>query len=107
MKANGMDPSEMKNGMDMMTDPSRNTTLYSMNEEKGNRKITIMAYQGMKLFGKSKKESTKYTLSIKKVMDGYYEMIVDKPLPRGEYAFVKMDFGSRDGSYSLFAFGVD
>ncbi|MEO8763930.1 MAG: hypothetical protein ABI416_06575 [Ginsengibacter sp.] len=107
MRANGMDPTVMKNNMEMMTDPSRNTTLYSMNEEKGNRKITVMAYQGMKLFGKSKKESTKYSLSVKKIRDGYYELIVDKPLPKGEYAFVKMDFGNADGSYSLFAFGID
>jgi hypothetical protein len=110
MKANGMDPSMrsgMSEGLDMMNDPSRTTSLYNMNTEKGDRKVTMQSYGGMKLFGKSKKESTKYTLSIKKIKEGYYEMIVDKPLPKGEYAFVQMNFSSMDGSTLLFAFGVD
>ena len=107
MKAKGIDPSVMRNGMYMMNDPSRNASLYNMNTEKGSRKITLQAYQGMKLFGNSKKENIKYTLSIKKIKDGYYEMIVDKPLPKGEYAFVVMSYGNMDGFYPLFAFGVD
>jgi hypothetical protein len=110
MKAHGMDASmrsQINSGMEMMNDPSRKISLYNMNVEKGIRKITVQAYQGMKLFGKSKKESSKYTLSIKKIKDGYYEMIVDKTLPKGEYAFTLMDNGSMDGSYLLFAFGID
>ena len=62
--------------------------------------------QSMGMMGKFKKSSTKYTLSIKKVKENYYEMIVDKTLPRGNYAFVMMDTGSMDQSYSLFAFEV-
>ena len=110
MKANGMDASmssQINTSMEMMNDPSRKISLYNMNAEKGSRKITIQAYQGMKIFGKSKKESNKYTLSIKKIKEGYYEMIVDKPLSKGEYAFTLMDLGSMDGSHLLFAFGVD
>jgi hypothetical protein len=110
MKAHGMDASmtsQITSGMEMMNDPSKKISLYDMNVENGMRKITIQAYQGMKLLGKSKKESTKYTLSIKKINEGYYEMIVDKPLPKGEYAFTLMDYGSTDGSYLLFAFGID
>jgi len=34
-------------------------------------------------------------------------MIVDKVLPKGEYAFVMMDVGSMDGSSLLFAFWID
>jgi hypothetical protein len=108
MKENGMDPAAMENPMDMLNDPSRSTSLYSMNTEKGSRRITLHSYSGMKILGKSKKESTKYTLSIRKVKQGYYELIVDKPLPRGEYAFLVMDSGmGMDGSSKLFAFGVD
>jgi hypothetical protein len=110
MSANGMDPSmnaQMTNGMEMMNDPSRTTSLYSMTAEKGSRQVTVRAYGGMKLMGKSKKESTKYTLSIKKIKNGYYEMVVDKPLPRGEYAFVLTSMTSTDGTYLLFAFGID
>jgi hypothetical protein len=108
MRANGMDPSMMGDAMSMMNDPSQTTSLYNMNVDKGSRKVTLQSYQGMKLLGKSKKESTKYTLSIKKVRKGYYELIVDKPLTKGEYAFVVMGMGmGMDGSTMLFSFGVD
>ena len=110
MKANGMDPSmqqQMGNPMEMMNDPSRTVSLYNMNAEKASRKITVLSYGGMKVFGKSKKESLKYTLSIKKVRDGYYELVVDKRLPKGEYAFVYTSMTNMDGSNLLFAFGVD
>jgi len=64
MKANGMEPSMLINTMSMMRDPSQTTSLYNMNSEKGKRMITLQSAQGMKLSGKAKKESTKYTLSI-------------------------------------------
>jgi hypothetical protein len=107
MRANGMDPSAMSDAMGMMNDPSQTTSLYQMNVEKESRKITMQSFQGMKLLGKAKKESTKYTLSIKKVKSGYYELVVDKPLPRGEYAFLIMGSGNADGKSMLFAFGVE
>lgn len=104
MRANGMDPSMMSNAMSSMMDPTQSISLYSMKGEKGKRKALL---QSMGLMGKSKKTSIKYTLSIKKVKEGYYEMVVDKSLPKGEYAFVMMNMGSTDQSYSLFAFGID
>jgi hypothetical protein len=103
MRANGMDASMMANPMASMMDPSQNISLYNMVPEKGRRKIML---QSMGMMGKFKKSSTKYTLSIKKVKENYYEMTVDKTLPRGNYAFVMMDTGSMDQSYSLFAFEV-
>ncbi|MGZ5286651.1 MAG: hypothetical protein ACXWB9_05670 [Flavisolibacter sp.] len=108
MQANGMDPGAMGDPMSMLNDPSRTTSLYKMNIEKDSRQITLQAYQGMKIMGKSKKESIKYTMSIKKIRNGYYELLVDKILPRGEYAFLVMDMGMGiDGNSKLFAFGVD
>lgn len=109
MRANGIDPSAMADPMAMMNDPSRTTALYSMSVEKGNRNIITMAFNGMKILGKAKKESTKYTISIKNVKKGYYELVVDKPLPRGEYAFLVQDAtgGGMDNKSKLFAFGVD
>ena len=107
MKKNGIDPAAFGDPMAMMNDPSRTTSLYKMSSEKGSRKITMQSYQGMKLLGGSKKESTKYTLSVKKIRSGYYELQVDKPLLRGEYAFMIMDMASMTGSTSLFAFGID
>lgn len=102
MKAQGMNPSTYADAMSMFNDPTKNTSLYEMKSEKGKRKITLMS-AGM--LGK-KKESDKYTLSIKKVKDGYYEIVVDKSLSKGEYAFV-MTSMSMDQSYALFAFGID
>lgn len=107
MRANGMDPSMMSGAMSAMSammDPTQNVSLYDMKVEKGKRKALL---QSMGLMGKSKKTSTKYTLSIKKVKEGFYEMTVDKSLPKGEYAFVMMNMGATDQSYSLFAFGID
>lgn len=104
MKANGMDPSLMSNPMSSMMDPTQNISLYNSRVENGKRKILL---QSMGIMGKSKKTATKYTLSIKKIKEGYYEMIVDKSLPKGEYAFVMMEMGSMDQSFSLFAFGVE
>ncbi len=106
MKASGMDMSMMSNPMSMMgiDDPSKTATLYNVISVKGKRKILL---QSMGLMGKSKKTSTVYTLSVKKIKENYYEMIVDKSLPKGEYAFVMMSIGSMDGSYPVFAFAVD
>ena len=104
MKANGMDPSMMQNPMAAMMDPTQTISLYSMKAEKGKRKALL---QSMGIMGMSKKTATKYTLSIKKIKEGYYEMIVDKSLlPKGEYVFVMMTM-SMDQSNSLFAFAID
>ncbi len=106
MRANGVDPSMMSTGMGM--DPSNMITLYKAEEGKGKRKILTQKIGGA--FGSKKLQSSeKYTLSVKKVRNGYWELIVDKPLPRGEYAFTLMGMGttSMDGSTTLYAFGVD
>ena len=51
--------------------------------EKGKRKALL---QSMEIMGKSEKTAAKYTLSIKKIKDGYHELVVDKIPPRGEYS---------------------
>jgi hypothetical protein len=104
MRANGMDPAMMSNPMSAMMDPTQSLSLYNMRPEKGKRKALL---HSMGIMGKSKKTAMKYTLSVKKIKEGYYEMVVDKTLPRGEYTFVMMDMRSMDQSFSLFAFGVD
>lgn len=110
MMANGMDPSSMSMGMDMLTDPSSTTSLYSAFPEGGNRKVTLQMAQGMKMLGKEKKSSKEYSFSVKKVKPGYYELVIDKTLPAGEYAFSMMNMmggSGMDGSTTMFAFGID
>jgi hypothetical protein len=104
MKANGIDMSAMSNPMSMMEDPAKTITLYNTQSSKGNRKVML---QSMGLMGKSKKTSTVYTISVKKIKDSYYQMIVDKELPKGEYAFILMSGAAMDGSYPVFAFAVE
>jgi hypothetical protein len=110
MRANGIDPS-MMSGMGSMTDPSHTITLYKVDIEKGQRKILLQKAPGMNPFGSHKiKSSDKYTFSVKKIKDGYWELVVDKPLPQGEYAFTMMGVGASmdmTGGMLVFAFGVD
>jgi hypothetical protein len=104
MKANGMDP----NSFSGFTNPSNMITLYKVNVDGGNRKIYLQKSGGY--FGNHKNQSSdKYTFSLKKIRDGYWELVIDKPLPKGEYAFSMMGMGMQDmnGSQTVFAFGVD
>jgi hypothetical protein len=104
--ANGMDPSSMGN----MTDPANTIILYKGEPGKGNRKILMMKSPGMSPFASKKmKSADKYTFSVKKIREGYWELVIDKPLGKGEYAFsmVSMGMGNMDGSTLLFAFAID
>ena len=104
MRANGVEPTMMN----MRMNPSDMITLYKAEEGKGKRKILMQKIGGA--FGSKKLQSSdKYTFSVKKIRNGYWELIVDKPLPRGEYAFSLMGMGtsSMDGSTTLYAFGID
>ena len=112
MLANGMDPSMMQGMGDMggLNDPSNTITLYKVESASGKRKVLLQKNPGAMPFG-SKKQKTgdKYTFSIKKIRDGYWELVIDKTLPKGEYAFTMMGMGMQnmDGSITLFAFGID
>jgi len=46
---------------------------------------------------------------VKKIREGYWELVIDKTLPKGEYAFsmMGMGMGNMDGSTTLFSFGID
>ena len=108
MKANGLDP----NMMDEMSmgDPSQAITLYKASSDKNIRKIYLMKVGGYFSMGKNKMQSSdKMTFSVKKIRSGYWELVIDKPLAKGEYAFTMMGMGTSgmDGSSLIFAFGVD
>jgi hypothetical protein len=110
--ANGMDPSMApdRGSMGTMTDPANTIILYKGEPGKGNRKILMMKSPGMSPFASKKtKSSDKYTFSVKKIREGYWELVIDKPLGKGEYAFslVSMGMSNIDGSTVLFAFAID
>ena len=110
MAASGMDPSMMQDMMSGMNDPASTITLYKVEIEKGKRKILLQKNPGAMPFGsKKQKSSDKYTFSVKKIRNGYWELVIDKTLPRGEYAFILSGMGmsNMDGSITIFAFAVD
>lgn len=104
MKVNGVDPAAMK-AMGMGGDPASSITLYKMTTEKGQRKILLQKSGGM-FGGRKSSSSDKYSFSVKKIKEGYWELVIDKLLPKGEYAFTMMGMGmgNMDGGVSLFAF---
>jgi len=106
MRANGMDPSMMSG---MSGNPSDMISLYKAETGKGKRKILMMKMGGMGFGSKKQTSSDKYTFSVRKVREGYWELVIDKTLPKGEYAFSIMGRGvsGMDGSTMLYAFGVD
>lgn len=88
MRANGLDPSMMQ-GMNSMTDPANAITLYKVEPGKGERKVLLMKTPGMMPFSSKKiKSSDKMGFSVKKIKEGYWELVIDKKLSSGEYAFV-------------------
>jgi hypothetical protein len=110
MEAGGMDPSMMNMSMSSMMDPASMISLYKAESGKGKRKIIMQKTGGAMAFGGAKmKSADKYTFSIKKVRDGYWELVVDKVLPKGEYAFsvMSLGMGSVDGETALYAFAID
>ena len=110
MEASGMDPNAMSDMMGDMNDPASSIILYKVESDKGKRKILMQKSGGAIPFASKKLQSSdKYTFSVKKIRSGYWELVVDKTLPRGEYAFTMtgISMGSMDGSLTLFAFAVD
>jgi hypothetical protein len=107
MRANGMDPS-MLSASGMGGDPSSMITLYEAQPSGSVRKVILMKMPGM-FGGKKLKSSDKQSFSVRKVREGYWELVIDKPLKKGEYAFTiaGAGMGSMDGSTNLFAFGID
>jgi len=107
LRANGLDPSIMSE----MNDPASRITLYYTESGKGLRKIVTQKTPGAMGFGAKKmfSGSEKYTFSMKKIKEGYWELVIDKTLPKGEYAFAMMNNGINTGDMSmlLFAFGID
>lgn len=110
MRANGMDPSMMNNQMESMHDPANTITLYKVEKAKGGkRKVLLQGIPGA--FGKKKISSSDiYSFSVKKVREGYWELMIDKPLPAGEYAFSVMtqtQSMAMNMEKLFFAFGVN
>lgn len=94
--------------MDMLNDPAKTISLYQTSIKNGNRKIVLQESQGgMMAFSKKEKSNSKYSLSFKKIKGTYYEIVVDKRLPKGEYAFINMGQNNVNNSAVLFAFAID
>lgn len=110
LRANGADPATMQS-FNSMNDPANSISLYKTDKEKKDRKIVLQKTPGALPFGSKKmKSGDKYTFSVRKIREGYWELVIDKNLPAGEYAFTvknMMDTDVMTGGVTVFAFGVD
>ncbi len=90
-----------------MMDISSMVALYKADVGKGTRKILL--HKGGGYLGGKIRSSDKYSFSVRAIREGYWELVIDKPLPEGEYAFTTVPVGTAgmDGSVTMFAFGVD
>jgi hypothetical protein len=95
--------SQFTSMMDEMMDPSKTIALYILDQRSGERALVMQSSPGK--FSKKGKTSDKVVLSYRKIKEGYYEMVVDKPLPKGEYAFMNQMGGASQST--MFLFGVD
>lgn len=104
IRATGVDPSLLNVGG---ANSPENFTLYRMDASKGKRTILLVKAGGY--FSKKGGESEKYSISTKRIREGYFEMVVDKKLPPGEYAFVIRSQGmdAMRGGATLYCFGVN
>jgi hypothetical protein len=112
MLANGMDPSAMQGMGDIsgMNDPSSTIVLFKLETTSSKRKALLQKTPGMMTFGSKKQKSgDKYTFSVKKIREGYWELVIDKTLPKGEYAFILSGMGAAniDGGTTMFLFGLN
>jgi len=110
MRASGVDPGLIQQAMGGMMDPGTRFTLYKTESGSGQRIILLQKSHGGPFASKKVKSSDKFTFSVKMIHDGYWELIPDKELPPGEYAFSALDptGGSARGPGALlFAFGID
>ena len=108
--ANGVDPNLIQQAMGGMMDPATRYTLYKTESGGGQRIILIQKSHGGPFASKKVKASDKFTFSVKQIHEGYWELIPDKALPPGEYAFSALDptgGSARGPGILLFAFGID
>jgi hypothetical protein len=91
------------------TEPASTISLYKAEVAKGKRKFLLQKSPGAGFGSKKLQGSEKFSFSARKIRDGYWELVIDKPLPKGEYAFSMMDMTGGGGYMNvlLFAFGVD
>lgn len=110
MQANGIDPAMMNLSMSSMMDPASMIKLYKAEAAKGKRKIIMQKVPGVMVLGGNKtKSAATYSFSVKKIREGYWELVIDQALPSGEYAFAVLSMGMSniDGETALYAFAVD
>lgn len=104
MRANGMDPN-MFNGMGNVN-PSQ-IALYKLDAAHDKRLIVVAKAGG--IFNKKTSTTPTITTSVRKIREGYFEIVPDKRLVSGEYAFAIQQTGvtSMGGGVVLFCFAVE
>ena len=100
----------VKMNMGMM-DPSMMIRLYKFDSKKGNREAIVSSQGGMFNRGKSVNNASEISCNMQKSGAEDFIMIPAARLAPGEYGFLNLmmvnNAGSRNASYTVFAFGVD
>jgi len=78
--------------------------LYKMEPSKGKRKIAMISSNASP---QKFEQAESLPLNFQRISEGYYEFVIDKPLPRGEYAFVIKRNDSLTNEVVIFAIGVE
>jgi hypothetical protein len=94
-----------------MMDPSMMVKLYKFDSKKGNREAIVSSQAGMFSGGKSKSNTCEISFNIQKSGPEDFILVPASRLVPGEYAFLNLMMmngaGSREASYTVFAFGID
>lgn len=106
LRANGIEPDDY-DGNEM--EPANDIVLYKLDASGGRRKIGVMKSSGGIGFGmgKAKKSDNRLPFGTLKIRPGYWELVIDQRLAKGEYAFAFASSAESDETLTVFAFGVD
>jgi hypothetical protein len=94
-----------------MMDPSMMIKLYKFDSKKGNREAVVSSQGGAYSGGKSTNNASEVSYNVQKSGSDDFIIVPASRLVPGEYGFLNMmmmnNAGSRNMSYTVFAFGVD
>ena len=96
----------------LATDPSITITLYKLEAGNDKRIAVLNKYKPSYVGGGSKNTNTKIPMGTKDLKEGLQQLLPEKKLEPGEYAFITItiagnNYDGKNTKYIVFAFGID